>query len=76
MLSISQGELAAMAGVGERTIAGFESGEKPDLRESTLWEIQAALEARGIEFTNGDGIGVRLSFAKAEAAARLGSAGR
>ena len=46
-----------MAGVGERTIAGFESGEKPDLRESTLWEIQAALEARGIEFTNGDGSG-------------------
>lgn len=75
LLGISQGELASAVGVALTTVARFEVGDTMP-HASTLTKIVSELQRRGIEFTNGDGIGVRLSFAKAEAAARLGSAGR
>jgi len=59
LLSISQGELAKLAGISETTVARFESGAKPELKEATLWEIQTALEHCGIELQNGGRPGVR-----------------
>jgi transcriptional regulator with XRE-family HTH domain len=67
LLGFSQADLAAAIGVSRQTIANFEQGvSQPYAR--TLDAIQQELERRGIEFTNGSGIGVRLDFAKAEAA--------
>lgn len=70
LLGITQEELAAASGVSARTLLRFETGLAEPYRE-TLNKIQAELERRGIEFTNGSGMGVRLDFAKAEAASRL-----
>jgi transcriptional regulator with XRE-family HTH domain len=69
LLGLSQAELAQAIGVARQTIARFEEGlNQPYPR--TLDAIRFELERRGIEFTNGTGLGVRLDFAKAEAAAR------
>jgi len=51
-------ELAAAAKVSPDTVARLERGEQ--LRERTVDAIRAALEAAGVEFTNGDQPGVRL----------------
>jgi transcriptional regulator with XRE-family HTH domain len=59
MLEMSLEELAKAAGCTEKTLRNFESNRTAP-RASTLRRIQAVLEERGIEFTNGDGIGVRL----------------
>ena len=69
MLGITQAELAEAAGVSRLTVFGFESGQTEPRREN-LQKIQAELERRGIEFSNSDGMGVRLIFAKAAEAAR------
>jgi transcriptional regulator with XRE-family HTH domain len=58
-------ELAAAAKVSTDTVARFERGE--ELKERTLEAIRRALEDAGVEFTNGERPGVRLS---AEAAGR------
>jgi len=55
---ISQGDLARMAGVSERTLIRFESHESP-IRADSQRQIQDALEGCGIEFMNGDRPGVR-----------------
>jgi len=55
----SREHLAEAAGTTERTIARIEAGETAP-RGSTVMAIRAALEAAGIEFTNGDAPGVRL----------------
>ena len=66
LLGLTQAELADAVGVERKAIARFEAGlAEPYARN--LAKIQAELERRGIEFTNGDGIGVRLNFAKAAA---------
>ncbi len=77
LLGITQVELAAAAGVDAGTILRFETGQSEPQRAS-LKKIQAELESRGIEFTNGDsppsggdGIGVRLNYAKAAAHAKV-----
>lgn len=57
-LGLGVRELAAMAKVSTNTITRFERGEK--LGQRTLDAIRAALEAAGVEFTNGDRPGVRL----------------
>lgn len=75
LLGLSQTDLATVAGVGRRTISKFEAGEG-ELRPTKLAEIQAELERRGIEFTNGTGIGVRLNFEKAAQYARIVAQGR
>ena len=69
LLGLTQAELAELAGVSDRTIANFETG-KHDPYEATVEKIRAELERRGIEFTNGDGAGVRINYAKAAEFAR------
>jgi hypothetical protein len=49
--------------VSTDTIASFERGD--GLKERTIEALQRALEAAGIEFTNGDQPGVRLNKAAA-----------
>jgi transcriptional regulator with XRE-family HTH domain len=51
-------DLAAKAGIGGNTVNRFEAGH--DLRMSSVAKMQAAFEAAGIEFTNGDAPGVRM----------------
>ena len=71
LLGITQEELAVAAGVGRQTIARFEAG-LADPRPESLSKIQLELERRGIEFSNSDGMGVRLNFGKAEKATQAG----
>lgn len=74
LLGITQGELATACGVSTHTVFRFEAGKAAPYRVS-LDKIISELERRGIEFTNGDGAGVRISFAKAEAFAKASQAG-
>ncbi len=57
-LQLGVRELSAKAEVSPTTITRFERGEV--LHRRTVQAIQAALEAAGVEFTNGDAPGVRL----------------
>jgi transcriptional regulator with XRE-family HTH domain len=57
-LQLGVRELAAKAKVSPATIVRFEASE--ELRERTVDAIRAALEAAGVEFTNGEQPGVRL----------------
>ncbi|MEM6677322.1 MAG: helix-turn-helix domain-containing protein [Pseudomonadota bacterium] len=61
LLGWSARDLAEHSGISYPTIARLES-ENGDLggRQSTADAIRAALEAAGVEFTNGDQPGVRL----------------
>ncbi len=54
-------ELAKKAGITANTVTRIENGA--DAKQSTMDRLQRALEAAGIEFTNGDHPGVRLSRA-------------
>jgi transcriptional regulator with XRE-family HTH domain len=65
-------ELAEKAGVTANTVARIENGA--DAKQSTIDALQRALEAAGIEFTNGDQPGVRLTKAAAARSAGPGSA--
>lgn len=56
-------ELALAAKVSIDTITRFERGDL--LKERTIEAIQRVLEAAGVEFTNGDQPGVRLTRAAA-----------
>jgi transcriptional regulator with XRE-family HTH domain len=67
-------ELAQKAGVTANTVTRIENGA--DAKQSTINRLQNALEAAGIEFTNGDQPGVRLTRAAAARAAEPGSASR
>ena len=58
-LGIGVRELAEAAGVTPATFSRFENGHRRGYAD-TLLKIQAALEAAGIEFLNGDAPGVRL----------------
>ena len=51
-------ELAKRAGVTANTVTRIENGA--DAKQSTMDRLQRALEAAGVEFTNGDQPGVRL----------------
>lgn len=51
-------ELAEKAGVTANTVTRIENGA--DAKQSTIEALQRALEAAGVEFTNGDQPGVRL----------------
>jgi len=57
-LGLGVRELAELAKVSPDTIARLERGEV--LRDRTVEDIRRALEAAGVEFTNGDQPGVRL----------------
>jgi transcriptional regulator with XRE-family HTH domain len=63
-LGLGVRELAALAKVSIDTVARFERGE--ELKERTVEALSRALEAAGVEFTNGDQPGVRLSKATAK----------
>jgi transcriptional regulator with XRE-family HTH domain len=65
-------ELAEKAGVTANTVTRIENGA--DAKQSTIDALQRALEAAGIEFTNGDQPGVRLTKAAAARSAEPGSA--
>jgi len=66
-LGLGVRELAAAAKVSIDTVARFERGE--ELKERTIDALQRALEAAGVEFTNGDRPGVRITRAGAAASA-------
>jgi transcriptional regulator with XRE-family HTH domain len=55
----SQTKLASEAKVGESTVRNFEAGRSIPVANN-LAAIQKAMEAAGVEFTNGDQPGVRL----------------
>ena len=57
-LGLGVRELAAAAKVSVDTVARFERGDQ--LKERTVEALQHALEAAGVEFTNGERPGVRL----------------
>jgi len=59
MLGISQTDLAASASLSRQTVVDFERGVRTPYRNN-LAAIRAALEAAGVEFTDGDAPGVRL----------------
>jgi transcriptional regulator with XRE-family HTH domain len=52
-------ELAERAGVTANTVTRIENGS--DAKQSTMDALQRALEAGGVEFTNGERPGVRMS---------------
>jgi transcriptional regulator with XRE-family HTH domain len=52
-------ELAERAGVTANTVTRIENGS--DAKQSTMDALQSALEAGGVEFTNGERPGVRMS---------------
>jgi transcriptional regulator with XRE-family HTH domain len=59
LLDWSQTELGVRANLSESTIRDFEKGRRvPAINNLTA--IRGALEAAGVEFTNGDQPGVRL----------------
>lgn len=62
-------DLAAQAKVSPDTVARLERGEA--LAPRTLAAIRTALEAAGVEFTNGDAPGVRLRPAGATGGEKL-----
>jgi predicted transcriptional regulator len=59
MLGLTQTDLAVKAGISRAALIAIETASS-DPRASTLTAIQEALEAAGVEFTNGDQPGVRL----------------
>ena len=61
-------ELAQKAGVTANTVTRIENGA--DAKQSTIQALQRALEAAGVEFTNGEQPGVRLSKTTAAQSAK------
>lgn len=59
LLAWTRDKLATESGVPIRTLDRFENEEVAP-RAATLAAIRTALEAAGVEFTNGDAPGVRL----------------
>jgi predicted transcriptional regulator len=63
LLGFDQMELSSLAGVGIATLKRIESCAEIRGAAATVWKIQTALEAAGIEFISADGgkgPGVRL----------------
>jgi transcriptional regulator with XRE-family HTH domain len=73
-LGLGVRELAAAAKVSIDTVARFERGD--ELKERTIDALQRALEAAGVEFTNGDRPGVRLTWAAAARSAEAAAASK
>nr|WP_306030114.1 helix-turn-helix transcriptional regulator [Stappia sp. MMSF_3263] len=62
LIGISQTELARRAGVSVPTVKRCESEGRnvPSVSIETQSKLRSALEAEGVEFTNGENPGVRL----------------
>ncbi len=60
LLGLSQAEVAARAGVSVPTVKRAEGGSEIKASDKAVHSISAALEAAGVEFTNGGRPGVRL----------------
>jgi transcriptional regulator with XRE-family HTH domain len=59
LVDLTQKELAEAASVGLSTVKAFEAGTSTPMANN-LKAMQSALEALGVEFTNGGQPGVRL----------------
>lgn len=75
LLGITQAELSEATGLTRNTISNFEAGTA-DPYQTSLDKITEELERRGIEFSNGTGVGVRLNNDKAAEFSRLGGQAR
>ena len=60
LLGWSQEDLAEHSGISLPTVRRFEARSKLRVSEDARRKLEAALEAVGIEFTNGGAPGVRL----------------
>jgi transcriptional regulator with XRE-family HTH domain len=60
LLELSQATLAEIAELGVSTVADFEL-ERRSVSPEASYRLQAALEASGVQFTNGKHPGVRLA---------------
>jgi transcriptional regulator with XRE-family HTH domain len=67
-------ELAKKAGVAANTVTRIENGA--DAKQSTMDKLQRILEAAGVEFTNGDQPGLRLTKTAAVRAEESGDPSR
>jgi transcriptional regulator with XRE-family HTH domain len=63
LLDITQSQLARAAELGLSTIVDFEK-ERRTVSDEALKAMQSALQRAGIEFTDGDGEGLRLRKAR------------
>ena len=66
LLKITQRELAVACQISKTTLSHIES-EAIQPRASTIRKIAGELTKRGIEFTNGTGLGVRVDYKRAAA---------
>jgi transcriptional regulator with XRE-family HTH domain len=66
LLNLTQQQLAEACEVTNGTISRLESGASQP-QAATIRKIVRELAKRGIEFTNGTGIGIRLDYKKAAA---------
>jgi transcriptional regulator with XRE-family HTH domain len=64
LLGWSQTVLARDAGIALQTVIRFETGRGSRVSADTAAKIAAALEAAGVEFTNGGEPGVKLRKAE------------
>jgi transcriptional regulator with XRE-family HTH domain len=62
LLDWSQSRLAEASKVATKTLADFERGKRVPY-DRTLEDVRSALEAAGVEFTNGGQPGVRMRAA-------------
>ena len=66
LLKLTQQELAKACKISNTTLSRIE-GEAIQPRADTIRKIAMELTRRGIEFTNGTGLGVRVDFKRAAA---------
>ena len=80
LLGIGQVELSELAGVGLTTLKRLELSDEITGSARTLWKIQTALEAAGVEFIPADdekGPGLRLKHkARGKRVKRAGGRGK
>ena len=80
LLGIGQVELSELAGVGLTTLKRIELSDEITGSARTLWKIQTALEAAGVEFIPADdekGPGLRLKHkARGKRVKRAGRRGK
>jgi len=63
LLDFTQPQLAAAACLGLSTVVDFERSRRA-VSDAAIAALRATLESSGIEFTNGDQPGVKLSKAR------------